>query len=65
MHVDFDSGLAAVIGLVREVHAPIDQAITDHKDVTSTDYAALSGAVAALLGAIDARTQASPLKGVA
>ena len=65
MPVDFDSGLAAVIGLVREVHAPIDQAITDRKEVAAADCAALSGAVAALLGAIDARTGAAPAKAVA
>ena len=53
--LDLDSGLAAVVGFVREVHGPISQAITDHKEVTATDCAALSGAVYALLDAIDAR----------
>ena len=53
--LDLDSGLAEVVDFVREVHAPISQAITDHKPVTATDCAALSGAVWALLDAIDAR----------
>lgn len=55
MHLDCDSALTAVIGLVREIHTPIDQAITDGKAVTSADFAALDGAVGALLDAIDAR----------
>ncbi|NED31025.1 hypothetical protein [Streptomyces sp. SID8499] len=50
-----DAGLTAVINFVREVNGPIDQAITDGGEVTSTDCAALSGAVSALLNAIDAR----------
>lgn len=50
-----DSGLAAVVAYVRQVHAPISQAITDGRPVTATDCAFLSGAVDALLGAIDAR----------
>jgi hypothetical protein len=53
--LDLDSGLAAVVDFVREVHDPIAQAITDSKPVTATDFAALSGAVWALLDAIDAR----------
>ncbi|MFF4346744.1 hypothetical protein [Streptomyces sp. NPDC001530] len=54
-NLDMDSGLANVVDYLREVHAPITQAITDHKPVTATDCAALSGAVWALLDAIDAR----------
>jgi hypothetical protein len=53
--LDMDSGLAAVIDYVREVHAPISQAITDGGPVTATDCALLSGAIDALLDAIDAR----------
>ncbi|MEV8033968.1 hypothetical protein [Streptomyces sp. NPDC086182] len=53
--LDMDAGLAAVVAYVREVHAPIAQAITDGMPVTGTDCAFLSGAVEALLGAIDAR----------
>ncbi|MFD4547200.1 hypothetical protein [Streptomyces sp. NPDC058466] len=68
--LDLDAGLASVVDFVREVHAPIYQAITDHKPVTSTDCAALSGAVQALLDAIDARLpqpeqQTAALKAVA
>jgi len=55
MHLDYDSALAAVVDFVREVHTPIDQAITDGKPVTSAEFAALSGAVSALLDAMDAR----------
>ncbi|MFF8590036.1 hypothetical protein ACF061_01110 [Streptomyces sp. NPDC015220] len=57
-NLDLDAGLAAVVDFVREVHAPIALAIQFDKDgggVTSADCAALSGAVSALLGAIDAR----------
>jgi hypothetical protein len=53
--LDMDAGLAAVVAYVREVHAPISKAITDGMPVTVTDCAFLSGAVEALLGAIDAR----------
>ncbi|MEU9470496.1 hypothetical protein AB0D78_28530 [Streptomyces avermitilis] len=53
--LDLDSGLGAVLDFVREVHNPISQAITDRKGVTATDCAMLSGAVEALLNAIDAR----------
>jgi hypothetical protein len=69
-NLDLDSGLAAVVAYVREVHAPISQAIADGGPVTGTDCAFLSGAVEALLGAIDARLPqpeqpAVPLKAVA
>jgi hypothetical protein len=50
-----DAGLAAVVDFVRETHAPIEQAIADGKPVESCDFAALTGAVGALLNAIDAR----------
>lgn len=68
--LDMDSGLTAVVDCVREVHAPISQAITDGKEVTATDCAHLSGAVSALLDAIDARLpqrepQTAALKAVA
>lgn len=69
-NLDLDSGIAAVVDYVREVHAPITQAITDGGAVTKTDCALLSGAVAALLNAIDARLpqrepQVAALKAVA
>ncbi|MDH6448264.1 hypothetical protein M2155_000672 [Streptomyces sp. SAI-119] len=60
MHADFDPGLAAVIGLVREIHGPIEDAITKGGPVSSFDAAALAGAVGALLNAIDARTTPTP-----
>ncbi|MFB7244573.1 hypothetical protein ACFCYX_19195 [Streptomyces populi] len=53
--LDLDSGMAAVVAYVREVHAPISQAIANGDNVTGTDCAFLSGAVQALLDAIDAR----------
>jgi hypothetical protein len=53
--LNMDSGLAAVVAYLREVHAPISKAITDGTPVTATDCAFLSGALDALLGAIDAR----------
>jgi len=62
MHADFDPGLAAVIGLVRELHGPIEEAITKGALVTSFDAAALAGAVGALLDAIDARTSPAPVQ---
>lgn len=53
--LDLDSGLAAVVEAVREIHGPIWQAIEDRQQVTTTDCAMLSGVVQALLRAIDAR----------
>ncbi|MGW5173207.1 hypothetical protein ACWERY_02415 [Streptomyces sp. NPDC004082] len=53
--LDMDSGLTEVVNFVREVHAPISQAITDGEPVSGTDCALLSGALDALLNAIDAR----------
>jgi hypothetical protein len=66
--LDLDAGIAAVIDLVREVHTPIDQAITVGKPIAPFEYAALTGAVGALLDAIDARLTPPPalaLKAVA
>lgn len=54
-NLDLDPGIASVIDFVREVHAPIYDAIRTGGTVTSTDYAHLSGAVDALLHAVDAR----------
>ena len=54
-HLILDVGLAAVVGFVRETHAPIEQALNTGQPVESCDYAALTGAVGALLNAIDAR----------
>ncbi|MFI9598859.1 hypothetical protein ACIHCX_03090 [Streptomyces sp. NPDC052043] len=59
---NLDSGLAAVLDHVREVHGPIGEAITDGKEITAADCALLSGAVGALLDAIDVRTEAPRLK---
>ncbi|MFJ9420774.1 hypothetical protein [Streptomyces sp. NPDC101249] len=56
MHFYVDPALIAVIDRVRELHAPIDEAISHHTPVAATDFAALSGAVGHLLYAIDART---------
>ena len=53
--LDLDAGLAAVVDYVREVHAPIWQAIANGGEISSADYAHHLGAVHALLGAIDAR----------
>lgn len=62
--LQLDAGLAAVVEYVREVHAPIYRAIADGKQATATDCAALSGAVSALLDAIDARTAPAPVRPV-
>ena len=62
MHADFDPGLAAVIGLVREIHGPIEDAITKGGPVAPLEAAALVGAVGALLNAIDARTRPTPAR---
>lgn len=56
MHLDMDAGLAAVLEFVRELQQPIDEAIEAGKPVPPGDFAALSGAVSAMLDAIDART---------
>jgi hypothetical protein len=50
-----DAGLTAVIDFVREAHAPVDTAITAGKQPPTHDVAVLTGAVAALFDAIDAR----------
>lgn len=60
MHIDFDPGVARVLACVREMHAPIDTAITAGKEVDVRDFAALFGAVGALLDAIDARLNPAP-----
>lgn len=54
--LDLEPSLATVVDFVRDVHAPIWQAIEDGKPVTDIECAALSGAVLALLKAIDARS---------
>jgi hypothetical protein len=59
--LDLDPGIAAVIDLVREMHTPIDQAITGGKPINVCEYAALTGAVSALLNAIDARRTPPPV----
>jgi hypothetical protein len=59
--LDMDSGLASVVEYVREVHTPIWQAIADGRPVTSTDCAVLSGAMKALLDAIDTRRPQPPV----
>lgn len=58
--LDMDAGLAGVIDVVREAHAPIAKALAEQEPVEITDFAALHGAVTGLLGAIDARTAAQP-----
>jgi hypothetical protein len=50
-----DAGLTAVINFVREAHAPVDTAITAGKEPSTHDVAVLTGAMSALLDAIDAR----------
>ncbi|MER6492623.1 hypothetical protein [Streptomyces griseorubiginosus] len=60
MHADFDPALAAVVELVREIHAPIDSVVRTGGPVFPLEAAALTGAVGALLDAIDARTRPAP-----
>ncbi len=62
MHLDMDPALAAVIEYVRKVHTPIDEAMADGKPVNLRDLGALSGAVGALLDAIDARRTPPPAR---
>jgi rhamnogalacturonyl hydrolase YesR len=54
--LNLEPSLATVVESVRDVHAPIWQAIEDGKPITVIECAALSGAVYALLQAIDARS---------
>lgn len=54
-----DAGLAAVIDFVREAHAPVDEAITVGAKPLTYDVALLTGAVTALLNAIDTRLPGS------
>ena len=63
--IDIDSSLAKVVDCVREHNDRIGQALTAGHDVDGFDLATLYGAVAALLDAIDARTEAPALKAVA
>ncbi|WP_460786200.1 hypothetical protein, partial [Microbacterium tumbae] len=58
--LDLDPGLAGVVDSVREVHAPIWQAIEDGRPVAVIDFAMLSGVVQALLNAIDSRLPQPP-----
>lgn len=67
-YLDLDPGMESVIDSVREVHAPIHEAIRTGAPVTDIDCAHLSGAVYALMRAIDARLpeqQQAALKAVA
>ncbi|MWA08837.1 hypothetical protein [Streptomyces sp. BA2] len=57
-NLHLDAGLAGVIDVVREAHAPIAKALAEQEPVSAVDFAALHGAVTGLLGAIDARTPA-------
>lgn len=54
--LDLEPSLAVVVDAVRDVHAPIWQAIEDGKPVTAIECGALAGAVYELLRAIDARS---------
>lgn len=58
--LDLDAGLAAVVEYVRGRNAAIEQAMAAGRPVDTFDYAALSGAVSALLDAIDARLTPQP-----
>lgn len=60
MYLDMDPALSAIIELVRETHAPVDTAITKGHVVNPLDVAAVTGAVGALLNAIDARRTPPP-----
>lgn len=53
--LDLDPGLAAVVDFTREHSDRIEQALTEGRTVPSFEFAALAGAVSALLDAIDAR----------
>lgn len=63
--IDLDPGLAKVVNCVREHNDNIGKALTAGHAVDVFDLATLYGAVAALLDAIDARTEPTPLKAVA
>ncbi|MEV7364310.1 hypothetical protein [Streptomyces sp. NPDC091299] len=60
-----DPGLAAVVDFVREHNQQIEQAIGEGRPVSPFDYAVLSGAVSALLDAVDARLPQQQTKAVA
>jgi hypothetical protein len=62
MYLVMDPALAAVVECVREMHAPVDAATTVGRQVSPFDVAALSGAVGALLDAIDARPDPAPAR---
>lgn len=53
--LDLDPSFATVVDCVREHNERIEQALTNGRKVTDFDCAVLSGAVSALLDAIDAR----------
>lgn len=60
MHLDCDPALLSVVGFVREIHTPIYEVISTGKPVGQCDVAALSGALSALLDAVDARLTPEP-----
>lgn len=62
MYLAMDPALAGVVALVREIHAPIDAEIAQGRQVDLLSVAALSGAVGALLAAIDARPDPAPAR---
>lgn len=62
MYIAMDRSLADVLALVREIHAPIAADIDQGRTVDLLSTAALSGAVGALLDAIDARPDPAPAR---
>lgn len=61
MYLVMDPALASIVDLVREVHGPIAASIATGR-IIDHDLAALSGAVGALLDAIDARPDPAPAR---
>lgn len=62
MYLVMDPALASIVEFVREMHAPVDAATTVGKQASPLEVAALSGAVGALLDAIDARPDPAPAR---
>lgn len=62
MHLSMDPALASVVALVREIHTPIAADIAQGRGVDLLSTAALSGAVGALLDAIDSRPDPAPAR---
>jgi hypothetical protein len=64
-NLNIDASLARVIDTAREKYAPVARAMAARESVDARDFGAVTGALGALLGALDARIPEQQAKAVA